>query len=108
MWLHPICNCLLLHDAAYAGNLIVAGRPIKTMCFKKRQYIPLAEREATYFIYPTEVGSCVGVTKQIQLKGTFSILKGYDSNGYSLFLRQLPCEMKTYFHKQELPTHNVA
>ena len=40
----------ILHDPVYAGNLIVAERPTKTMRSKKRQYIPYAERE---FIYGT-------------------------------------------------------
>ena len=38
----------ILHDPVYAGNLIVAERPTKTMRSKKRQYIPFAEREVIY------------------------------------------------------------
>ncbi len=38
----------ILHDPVYAGNLTVAERPTKTMCSKKRQYIPYAEREIIY------------------------------------------------------------
>ena len=38
----------ILHDPVYAGNLIVAERPTKTMRSKKRQYIPFAEREVVY------------------------------------------------------------
>lgn len=38
----------ILHDPVYAGNLIVAERPTKTMRSKKRQYIPYAEREVIY------------------------------------------------------------
>lgn len=38
----------ILHNPVYAGNLVVAERPTKTMRSKKRQYIPFAEREVIY------------------------------------------------------------
>lgn len=38
----------ILHDPVYAGTLIVAERPTKTMRSKKRQYIPFAEPTACY------------------------------------------------------------
>lgn len=38
----------ILHNPVYAGNLVVAERPTKTMRSKKRQYIPFTEREVIY------------------------------------------------------------
>ena len=38
----------ILHNPVYAGNLTVADKPTKTMHFRKRQYIPFAEREVIY------------------------------------------------------------
>lgn len=38
----------ILHNPVYAGNLVVAERPTKTMHSKKRQYIPFTEREVIY------------------------------------------------------------
>ena len=76
----------ILHDPVYAGNLIVAERPTKTMRSKKRQYIPFAEREVIYGTHEPiiEQNRWVNVQKILQSRPP---VIGESSSGYDNIFR---------------------
>lgn len=71
----------ILHDPVYAGNLIVAERPTKTMRFKKRQYIPFAEREVIYGTHEPIIEQNRWNNVQKILKSRLPVI-GESSSGY--------------------------
>jgi len=76
----------ILHDPVYAGNLIVAERPTKTMRSKKRQYIPFAEREVIYGTHESiiEQNRRNNVQKILQSR---PLVIGESSSGYDNIFR---------------------
>jgi len=76
----------ILHDPVYAGNLIVAERPTKTMRSKKRQYIPFSEREVIYGTHEPIIEQNRWDNVQKILQGRPPVI-GESSSGYDNIFR---------------------